>query len=422
MFTSDQKKILALSSLGGALEFYDFIIFVFLAKTIGELFFPSSNQIASLMATLAVFAIGYLARPLGGILFGHFGDKFSRKKAFINTVLLMAVPTFLIGCLPTYHSIGIGASILLVTLRLLQGLSVGGEIPGAIVFAAETVMEKRRGFATGLILFGINMGLLAGSFVGAMVTHQLSSDQLMSWGWRIPFFIGGLLGVVSYFMRKQLNETPAFQLLQTARNKVKLPIKEIFVRHPHKFLQGVTITALEATIISILFLFMPTYLATFFHYPLAKLLELNTLSILIFTVPVLLTSYLSDKIGRKKLLFIGVIFFSIFVYPLFMLFHSQHFPMVVIVTSLCGLFASCVAGVFPCTTAELFPTHVRYSGMAICYNVGFGIVGGLTPLIATWLIGYSGNLLSPSWILMCFAILSFIALLFMRETYKTALE
>lgn len=420
MFTSFEKKAIALSSLGGALEFYDFIIFIFLAKIIGTLFFPKTDPVAELMASLTIFAIGYLARPLGGILFGHFGDRLGRKKVFVTTVLLMAVPTFLIGLLPTWQSVGILAPILLVILRLLQGLSVGGEIPGAITFAVETVANKHRGFATGLILFGINTGLFAGS-LAAMLIYRLDHTQLMNWGWRIPFFIGGLLGVVSYYMRRQLQETPVFQLLKQSTPNPSLPIKEIFVRYPKQFLQSFVIVSLQAAIVSIIFLFMPTYLTTFFHYPLKELLTLNTWNILIFTLPVLLISYLSDKIGRKKIMLVCVIFFSLFTYPLFSLFQTHQLGWVIVVTTSLGIFSSCLAGVFPCAIAELFPTQVRYSGIAISYNLGFGVVGGLTPLAAAAIIHYSGNLLAPSWILMGLALLSFAALCTMPETYQSSL-
>lgn len=422
MFTTTQKKMIALSSLGGALEFYDFVVFVFMAKVLGELFFPEVNPIASLMASLAVFAIGYLARPLGGILFGHFGDKAGRKKTFVATVLLMAIPTFLIGLLPTYHNIGITASILLVILRLIQGLSIGGEIPGAIVFVCESVAVGRRGFATALILLGINSGLLAGSFISGLLNYFLTHQQVLEWGWRIPFFIGGSLGIVSYFLRRQLRETPVFQLLCEQANVVKVPCKETIHRYPAALLQGIALSSLEAVIISITILFFPTYLATFFHFPLGKLLLLNTFSILAFLIPVLIMGRWSDKIGRKKLILVGILFYMFLVYPLFYLFHYQVFSLVVLVSFLCSFFSSFVIGVFPCMNAELFPTKVRYSGVAISYNVGFGIIGGLAPLVATALINWSGNLLAPGWVLIFISAIALLAWFFTRETAYLSLE
>jgi MFS family permease len=421
MFTSEQKKILALSSLGGALEFYDFIVFIFLAKILGELFFPAASAIASLMGALAVFAIGYLARPLGGIIFGHFGDKSGRKKTFVATVFLMAIPTFLIGLLPTYHHIGILAPCLLIILRLLQGFSVGGEIPGAVVFSVETIMINNRCFATGLIFFGINTGMLAGSFFSSLLLHGLNSQQLMSWGWRLPFLLGGALGLLSYYLRKRLQETPIFKQLEKKEAHAHLPITTVFRHHPSKLFQSIILTAMQAIIISTFYLYMPTYLASFFHFPLDKLLALTTVNILLLMLPVLAISYWSDKIGRKKIIMVGTLFFCIFPYPLFSLFQHNDFHLVIFVALLCTLFAGCIMGCFSCMMAELFPTHVRYSGVAISYNVGFGIVGGLTPLIVTSLIHWTNNSLAPSWFLMAIAIVSFITLLFVRETYRAPL-
>jgi MFS family permease len=421
MFTSEQKKIIALASLGGALEFYDFIIFVFFAKVIGDLFFPAANEIASLMGVLAVFAIGYLVRPLGGFIFGHLGDKFGRKRTFVITVFLMAVPTFLMGLLPTYHQAGLTATVLLVVLRLLQGLSVGGEIPGAIVFVMETVVERHRGFATGLVFFGINTGMLVGSLFSSLIHDFLTQQQVLSWGWRLPFLLGGLLGFLSYYLRKRLHETPIFQQLLQREQLVRWPLKQALTLYPVKVFQGALITAMQAVLVALMFLFLPTYLANFFHFPLGPLLTLNTINILVFNFPILFTSYLSDRVGRKKIIFVGLVFFICFPYWLFSLFYYHEMALVVIVTTLCGFLASCITGCFSCMMAELFPTAVRYSGTAICYNLGFGIVGGLTPLIATSLISWSHNPLAPTWWLMFIAAASFITLLFMRETYRESL-
>lgn len=422
MFTTDQKKIIALSSLGGALEFYDFIVFIFMAKILSTLFFPAVNHIAALMGVFAIFAIGYLARPLGGFIFGHFGDKYGRKKTFLCSVLLMAIPIFLMGLLPIYQTIGIWAPCLLVILRLLQGMSVGGEVPGAIVFITETIMSGRRGLAAGLILFGINMGMVMGSLLSALLVHLLNTQQLMSWGWRIPFLLGGMLGVVSYYLRKRMQETPIFQSWAKRQEHIFLPIKEVVVCYPGRVLQGITLTALEAVMVSIFYLYLPTYLTSYFHFSLANSLWINTLNIFVFSIPVLFMSYLSDQIGRKKVMRIGIVFMCVFPWLLFELFKLHNFGIVFLVTSLCGLFASFVTGVFPCVMAELFPTRVRYSGAAICYNLGFGIIGGLTPLIATGLIHWTGNVLAPSWLIMIVAILALIAFLFMRETYREPLS
>lgn len=418
MFTSQQKKVLFLSSLGGALEFYDFIVFVFLAKTIGYLFYPAKNPVFSLITTYSVFAVGYLARPLGGIFFGHIGDLFGRKKTFIATLLLMALPTFLIGLLPTYQNIGIVASIALILLRLVQGFSVGGEIPGAIVFSLETVVEKYRGFATGLILFGVNMGLLSGSLIVGLLSNILNEHQMNLWGWRLPFLLGGIFGLTSAYLRKQLEETPAFNLMLRNAAKIRSPIKTIFLSHHTALLKAIAITSLQAVIISIIYLFMPTYLTTFFHYPPEKTLTLNTLMILLFAIPILLTSFLSDIYGRKKMVLISIMAYLFLSYPLFLLFNAHNWHLVILALCILALCASPVAGCFSCMMAEQFPTPVRYSGTALSYNLGFGIIGGFTPLIATWLINLTGNLMAPSFVLMTISAIALVAWFYLPETHK----
>ncbi len=418
IFTSQQKKILALSSLGGALEFYDFIVFVFLAKTIGSLFYPSQNPVLSLITTYSVFAVGYLARPLGGMIFGHIGDRYGRKKTFIATLLLMALPTFFIGLLPTYQNMGITASFALLLLRLIQGFSVGGEIPGAIVFSLETVLEKYRGFATGLILFGVNMGLLSGSLIVSLLTNILNETQMHTWGWRIPFLLGGIFGLTSAYLRKQLEETPAFNLMIRKIAKSRSPIKNVLLYHHRALCKAIAITALQAVIISIIYLFMPTYLATFFHYPPEKTLTLNTLMILLFALPILLTSFISDIVGRKKIVLISILAYLFLSYPLFLLFYSRNWHLVILALCILALFASPVAGVFSCMMAEQFPTPIRYSGTALSYNLGFGIIGGFTPLIATGLIHVTDNLIAPSFCLITVSAIALIAWFYLPETHK----
>lgn len=419
MFTSQQKKMIALSSLGGAIEFYDFIVFIFLAKTISQLFYPSNNPITSLMATFGVFAIGYLARPIGGMIFGHFGDKLGRKKTFIATVLLMAIPTFLIGCLPVYQQAGIWASCLLLVLRIFQGLSVGGEIPGAIVFITESVNSKHQTLACALIFFGINFGMLAGSFLSTWLNHALTPEELLAWGWRIPFLLGGVLGIISYYLRSQLQETEFFNLMIKQKLNSQIPLKEVITKHQPAVLSTVAIIALQAVIVSIFCLTMPTYLSTFFHYNLAQLLSLNTLNIFIFSVLLIFLGYLADKIGATKIITVGAVGLLLFSYLLFSLFQLHLFWVVVITTIICSAIASCVTSCFAPLLAEAYPTQVRYTGVALSYNLGFAFFGGLTPLITTALIEKTHNVLAPAFYVMAIAVLALTGLFFTRRITNT---
>src|SRR3990167_10463906 len=213
-FTKQQKKVLLLSSLGGVLEYYDFIIYIFLAPFIEKIFFAESTSYVATLKTLAIFSVGYLIRPLGGILFSHFGDRHGRKVVFLLTVVLMAVPSFAIGLLPTTAYIGIAAPILLLIFRMMQGLALGGEIPAAITFVSEHVDIRQRGTALAILFFGINLGLLLGSLVTTIITTLLPESAMLAFGWRIPFIIGGFFGVATLFLRRYLHETTAFIALR----------------------------------------------------------------------------------------------------------------------------------------------------------------------------------------------------------------
>lgn len=417
-FTAEQKKIIALSSLGGALEFYDFIVFVFLAKVLSQLFFPTTDTTASLMATFTLFAVGYFMRPLGGIVFGHFGDRLGRKKTFIATIILMTVPTFFIGLLPTYQTAGIVAPILLVILRLLQGFSVGGEIPGAIVFVTETAPSARRGLACALVLFGLNLGLLFGSCIVALITHYLTREQLLTWGWRIPFYLGGILGMVSFYLRKRLQETPIFQAL-TQTKKFTLPIKDVLKNYPKQIGQGSALTILGASLVSLLFLFMPTYLATYFNYPLEKVMLLNTITLAIFSIQVIVIGYLSDKVGYMKLMRIGMLGIILLSYPLYQLFALHNFTLVIISTIILSILSGLITSCFLNVLVTLFATRVRYTGVAFAYNLGFAVAGSLMPLIATAMIHWTGNVLIPSYCLIVIAIIAFIVSFSISEKHTT---
>lgn len=420
--SADEKRVIFLSSLGGALEFYDFIIYLFFASTLSQLFFPSTNHLAALMGVFAVFAIGYLIRPLGGILFSHFGDKYGRKASFVMTLILMALPTFLIGLLPTTESIGTWAAGFLVLLRVLQGLSVGGEIPGAITFAGEHVSRYHRGFACAIIFFGINFGLLLGSFVSVLLTSTLTAEQILTWGWRIPFILGGILGLVSFQLRKRMTETPIFNNYLTELHRESLPVVELFKKYFPRVLIGIALTCGGAVVVCLLLLYLPTYLTSILHYPKPLIDKLNTINILFFSVVASVAGWLSDKIGRRPILLTGTSLFFLFGYGLFYLLTLNHIGYVIFVMGMFALFGGCLTGTFPCALIELFPTRVRFTGMAVSYNIGFAFFGGLAPLVATYIIKVTDNLLAPSFYLMFSVILCGFAAWCLRDNFNSSLD
>lgn len=422
LFTQEQKKIILLTSLGGALEFYDFIIFVFFAKILGQLFFPSTHAVISLMATWSLFAVGYLMRPLGGIILGHMGDRVGRKKTFLITLIGMAVPSLLIGLLPGYQSIGILAPILLIVFRLLQGFCVGGEIPGALVFITELTPTRNRALVCSLIFFGVNSGLLFGSLITTVLSYVMPPESLLAWGWRLPFCLGGVLGILGFYLRSQLHETPLFLTLQRQKKQSRFPLKEVLAQSSLQIAQGALLTSLGAVIVSICFLFMPTYLSTFFNYSFDKLMILNTALILIYSFVPVLIGYYADKLGYLKILRVGALGLLLFSYPLYTLFAGKLFFWVIFATLILTGIGNLVISVFTSILVGLYPTTVRYTGVALVYNLGFAVAGGFTPLLLTWLIHISGNRLIPSVYLMLFAGCAFLVSFFMRETRGVALN
>ncbi len=421
--SSLDRKIIFLSSLGGALEFYDFIIYVFFASEFSELFFPSNNHFSSMMSVYATFAIGYLIRPIGGMIFSHIGDRYGRKKTFVATLLLMALPTFLMGLLPTYAMIGNNAAVLLILLRILQGLSVGGEIPGAITFAGEHVDPNRRGLTCAIIFFGINFGLILGSGISTLLSIVCTHEQILTWGWRLPFIFGGVLGVVSFYLRKQLTETPVFSDFQakTQHVQARYPIVNVLSSYRMQLFQGIALTWLDAVIVCLLFLYLPTYLTSILHYPKETINIINTFTLILNAMMIIVIGWLSDYFGRRIFLIIGSLIFILFGYGLFYLLAQQQVIHVVIVMLIVAVCSACITGIYTCAIIELFPTPVRYTGMALSYNIGFAFFGGLTPLIATGLINFTGNILSPSFYLILSATICLIGAITLKNRHRQQL-
>ena len=422
LFTSQQKKIICLTSLGGALEFYDFVIFLFFSKTLSTLFFPSTNSNHALIASLALFAVGYLARPLGGLALGHLGDRSGRKKPFILALIGMTIPSLLIGVLPGYQTIGMFAPIALVCLRLVQGFSLGGEIPGALVFITELTPTTHRALVCALIFTGINLGALLASLVVNLLSHTLQPAALLSWGWRLSFCLGGLLGAVSYYLRRQLYETPLFLDLKKQKKLSYLPIKQVVTKYPIKMLQGALLASLNAVITSLFFLFMPTYLNTFFNYPFPTLIGLHSLLTVYVTLISLGVAYLADKWGYLTCLRFGSGALLLLGYPLYSLFAYHSFPLVVLSELLLVSFGAIIFNTFPSILVGLYPTEVRFTGVALAYNLGYSLAGGLTPLCVMALIHFTGNTLAPSGFLILFALFAWIASFFMTETRGVSLK
>ncbi|MGM3174464.1 MFS transporter [Dickeya lacustris] len=376
-------KTLSLAALGGALEFYDFIIFVFFAAVIGELFFPPDiPEWLRQMQTFGIFAAGYLARPLGGIVMAHFGDRVGRKKMFSLSILLMALPTLVMGMLPTYANIGIAAPLLLLLMRVLQGAAIGGEVPGAWVFVAEHVPRERIGFACGTLTAGLTLGILFGSMIATLLNTLLSPAQIAAGGWRIPFFIGGAFGLIALYLRRWLQETPIFrEMLAHKTLAEEMPLKAVVYRHKRSVIICMLLTWILSAGIVVVILMAPVYLQKLYNIAPALTLQANSLAIVALMFGCVLAGLAADKMGAGRTFIFG----SLLLAACSWFFYSQaaqNHTLLFISYALAGLSVG-VVGAVPYVMVRAFPASVRFSGISFSYNVAYAIFGGLTPVFVT---------------------------------------
>ncbi|MFJ5458064.1 MFS transporter [Pectobacterium sp. CHL-2024] len=376
-------KTLSLAALGGALEFYDFIIFVFFAAVIGDLFFPPDiPEWLRQVQTFGIFAAGYLARPLGGIIMAHFGDKSGRKKMFSLSILLMALPTLAMGLLPTYEAIGIAAPLLLLLMRVLQGAAIGGEVPGAWVFVAEHVPRARIGFACGTLTAGLTMGILLGSLIATLLNTVLTPEQMSGGGWRLPFFIGGVFGLVAMYLRRWLQETPIFMEMREQKKLAEeLPLKSVVLNHKRAVVVSMLLTWLLSACIVVVILMAPTYLQKVHGIPAALALQANCLATIALMVGCVGAGLLVDRFGASKLFIVG----SLLLAACSWFFYSSaasSTTLLFVSYAIVALSVGVVGGV-PYVMVRAFPAAVRFSGISFSYNVSYAIFGGLTPVFVT---------------------------------------
>ena len=398
-------KTLSLAALVGAREFYDFIIFVFFAVVIGELFFPADiPEWLRQFQTFGIFAAGYLARPLGGIIMAHFGDLIGRKRMFTLSIIMMALPTLLIGLLPTYAVLGIGAPIALLGLRILQGAAIGGEVPGAWVFVAEHVPARRVGVACGTLTAGLTAGILLGSLIATAVNKSLTPAEVSEWGWRVPFLLGGIFGIVAMYLRRWLHETPVFAEMKANKTLAdELPLKSVLRNHKNSVVVSMLLTWLLSAGIVVVILMTPTYLQKVYGISPADALTANSLAIVALTLGCIVYGRLIDLLGSGLTFMLGSLLLAGSSYAFY---HglaagtSQLVPLYM----LAG-FAVGIVGAVPYVMVNAFPPVVRFSGLSFSYNVAYAIFGGLTPMAVTlWM---KSDMLAPSHYVVSLSVLGF---------------
>ncbi|VVE39889.1 Proline/betaine transporter [Pandoraea pneumonica] len=402
-------RAIAAATIGNALEWFDLVVYGFFAVTISRLFFPAGDGTVSLLLTLGTFGVSFFMRPLGAIVLGVYADKAGRKAALTLSITLMMIGTLLIAVMPTYASIGVLAPVGLVFARMIQGFSAGGEFGSSTAFLAEQ-NPARRGFFASWQASSQGMTTLLASVFGAVLTSQLSDAQMQSWGWRIPFLFGLMIGPVAYYIRTHMDETPEFQAVETTQS----PLADTFANQKERLLLAIGVVIL-ATVSAYLILFMPTYAVKQLGVSASTVFTAIIATGVIQTVGAPIVGHLSDKHGRTGLMLGAAVLFLLLSWPAFYLLdmHSTFGVMIAVQVGI-GIVTVIYYGGMPALLSELFPTQIRTTGMSIAYNLAVTIFGGFAPFIITWLIQVSGSKLAPSFYLMGAAVLSMAALLRIR--------
>jgi MHS family proline/betaine transporter-like MFS transporter len=412
MSAARTRRAIAAGMIGNVLEWYDFAIYGYFAAQIGRQFFPHEDPVAQLLSTFGILAIGYLVRPIGGALIGHIGDRFGRRAALTYSVAAMAIPTFLIGLLPGYASLGLLAPIALTLLRMLQGLSVGGEYTSSMVFLVEQAPAGRRGLMGALASCGAGSGILLGSAVGAAFAATMSTEALDVWGWRIPFLLGLVVGIIGYFLRRHVQETTP------AERRERAPIVETLHDHWRLVLRMAGLSVFNAVTFYVAFVYLVSWLQLADGIAPARALEINSFSMAAMLPLMIVTGLLADRFGRKPFVLLATILGFVGAVPLFLLMNHPS-PLLAQLGQLgFVLIVGLYGGVQPTIMAEMVPAQVRCTAVALGYNICLGVIGGLTPLVATWLVERTGDEIAPALLIMAAAAVAFMAILRLRETYR----
>ena len=409
-----RRRVVAAGIAGNVMEWYDFAVYGFFARTIGSLYFPTEDPRTSLLAAFGVFAIGFLMRPLGAILFGHIGDRVGRGPALLWSVIAMAVPTFGIGVLPTYDQIGVAASVLMLFCRILQGLAVGGEYTGSAVFLAETADPAKRGAASAWAPFGAVAGILLGSAVGAAIMNAMPLEQVVAWGWRVPFLLGVVVGAVGFLLRRRMPfDRPAA--------KSGFPLVSALRDHPVQMLQVISISLVNAVGFYLIFVYIITWLKLFVDLRAGIALQINSLNMAVLLCVILIVARISDRVGRKPILVGAAIGLLLLSWPLMALMQTGKIPLVILGQFGFALLLGAYGAVNPIAICEIFPKSVRCSAVSTAYNLTVGLAGGTAPAVATWLIGLTGNPKVPAMYIMAGAAISAVAALSVHEQTRQAI-
>ncbi|MGW3492135.1 glycine betaine/L-proline transporter ProP [Streptomyces sp. NPDC001020] len=415
------RRAVKAAALGNAMEWFDFGVYSYIAVTLGKVFFPSGNPTAQLLSTFGAFAAAFLVRPLGGMVFGPLGDRVGRQKVLALTMIMMAAGTFAIGLIPSYAVIGVGAPILLLVARLVQGFSTGGEYAGASTFIAEYSPDKKRGFFGSWLEFGTLAGYIGGAGLVTLMTALLSSEDLVAWGWRIPFLIAGPMGIIGLYLRTRLEETPAFaaqlkKAEKTDAERPKVPLRDMITGQWRALLLCVGLVLVFNVTDYMLLSYMPTYLTGELKYDETHglLVVLGVMAFMMIAQP--FVGALTDRVGRRPVIAAGCAGFLFLSIPALLLIRQGSLLAVALGMGALGLLLVCFTASMPAALPALFPTRVRYGSLSIGFNISVSLFGGTTPLVVTALIGATGNMMMPAYYMMAAAVIGGAAVWFMAES------
>lgn len=415
------RRSVVAGSIGVFVHWFDWAVYAYLAGTIATVFFPESDGTAGLLSAFAVFAISFLVRPIGAIIFGRLGDRLGRKQTLSVVILAMALATLVLGLLPGYQSIGILAPILLIVTRVVQGLAAGGEFGSAAAFLGEFSPTRHRGFGVSWLEVGSLLGFLMASFTVVLLNLAFTTQEITDWAWRIPFLITVPLGFIGLYIRRKIEDTPDFQQLQQLETVSHAPVKEVFQRNWREFLQTSGMEIFMNVTFYVVLVYLLTYQEVYIGFDAGRAALLSTLASALGLIIVPLAGALSDRVGRKPVLMTAAIAQTALSIPLFMLMQSGEEWAAFVSTLGLALILAIILGTHAVTVVELLPTRTRQTGLSIAYAVTAALFAGTAPYVLTWLLGETGNLLVPGFFLAAVGVVGIITVLSIPETRGTSL-
>lgn len=403
------KKVITSTMIGNGLEWYDYALYGLFAALISKHFFPESDATVNLIKTYGIFAAGFLMRPLGAVFFGYFGDKYGRKNALALSILMMAIPTACIGLLPTYEQIGVWAPICLIIIRLMQGIAIGGEFGGSIVYLVEHAGDKHRNLIGSTSIISMLIGVLLGSFLSALLSQMLSPEDFDKWGWRVPFLLGLVFGLIGLYIRTHLGESPAFLDAKETGHLSDKPVKDTFKQNKMELMLAIGAYFAVTIPFYIQSVFMNSFMTKFIGFSVSDAFLINTISLFVMMVATPISAIMCDKGDREHLLKIVCIIYVIFAVPFLLLLESKVFVWAllgqVVFSTIVGFYIAPI----PTLLADIFPCKTRFTGMSLACNIAAAIFGGTTPVLITWSIGQFGNNYFMSGYIILAAIISYIS-------------